>query len=160
MSELLQVVVVNRQRLVAVDLELIRAEAVRILGELNVRQAEISIAFVDNPAMAEFNWRFLQHEGPTDIITFPLSSPDDERLEGELIISAPWAAEVAGTHGDRVEDELVLYVAHGLLHLVGQDDIAPEDARRMRQRELGLLRALGRPVPANRFEEISEEEAG
>ena len=160
MADQRRVEVANRQRAVEVNLELIRAEALRILAELNVSRAEISIAFVENAAMAEMNWRYLQHEGPTDIITFPLSSPEDETLEGELVISAPWAAEVAGRNGDRVEDELVLYVAHGLLHLAGQDDIEPADAQQMRRRELALLRALGRPVPVNRFEDLSEEGAG
>lgn len=160
MSAQHDVEVVNRQQVVAIDLGLMRAVACRILGELEISRAEISIAFVDNPAMAEMNWRYLQHEGPTDIITFPLSSAGDETLEGELVISAPWAADVAARNGDRVEDELVLYVAHGLLHLAGQDDIEPDDARQMRRRELGLLRALGRPVPANRFEDLDKEVAG
>ena len=160
MPDRLQVQVVNRQQAVAVDLGVIRAVALQILAELKIGQAEISIAFVDNAAMAELNWRYLQHEGPTDIITFPLSSPEDDALEGELVICAPWAADVAQTHGDQVQDELVLYVAHGLLHLAGQDDIEPADARQMRLRELGLLQALGRPVPRNRFEEWSQEGSG
>lgn len=157
-DSLYRVHVVNRQQEVAVDLGLIRTLAERMLGELKTGSAEISIAFIDNPAMADLNWRFLQHEGPTDIITFPLSDPGEEPLEGELVISAPWAANVAKQNGDLVGDELTLYLAHGLLHLAGQDDIAPDDAREMRRREMEMLKALDLAIPANRFDDISPKD--
>lgn len=147
--------VTNRQAEVPIDPEHFRATANRMLSHLNIASAEISVVFIDNPAMADLNWRFLQHEGPTDIITFPLSEPGEEPLEGELVISAPWAADVATRNGDKVSDELTLYLAHGLLHLAGQDDIAPDDAREMRQREMEMLKALSLAIPANRFDDVS-----
>ena len=70
------------------------------------------------------------------------------------MISAPWAAEVAARNGDQVDDELALYLAHGLLHLAGQDDIEPDDALEMRCRELQLLKALELAIPRNRFESV------
>lgn len=147
--------VANRQAEVPINLEHFQTTARRMLTHLNIASAQISVAFIDNAAMAGINWRFLRHEGPTDIITFPLSEPGEEPLEGELVISAPWAAEVAKRNGDSVTDELTLYLAHGLLHLAGQDDIAPEDAREMRRRELEMLKSLGLAIPANRFEDVS-----
>ena len=125
-----------------------------MLAYLNMTEGEISVAFVDNQAIAALNWEFLQHEGPTDIITFPLSDPGVQILEAELVISAPWAAEVAARNGDQVDDELALYLAHGLLHLAGQDDIEPDDALEMRRRELQLLKALELAIPRNRFESV------
>ena len=144
----------NRQTEVAINSAEYENLAERMLTHLGITEAEISVAFVDNPTMAELNWRFLQHEGPTDIITFSLSEADADPLEGELVISAPWAADIAARNGDQVADELALYLAHGLLHLTGQDDIEPADALEMRFQELGLLKALGLSIPRNRFESI------
>ena len=144
----------NRQSEVPINIAHFENLVQRMLAHLGLTEVEISVAFVDNPAIAELNWEFLQHEGPTDIITFPLSEPDKYPLEGELVISAPWAAEVADRNGDQVDDELALYLAHGLLHLAGQDDIEPDDALEMRRRELQLLKALELAIPRNRFESV------
>ena len=144
----------NRQSEVPINPAHFEKLAQRMLAHLDITEAEISVAFVDNPAIAALNWEFLQHEGPTDIITFPLSDPGVQILEGELVISAPWAADVAARNGDQVDDELALYLAHGLLHLAGQDDIEPEDALEMRLRELQLLKALELAIPRNRFESV------
>ena len=73
-------------------------EVVRVVleGE-GVADAEISLAFVDNPTIHRLNQRFLQHDEPTDVLSFPLSEPNAKRLSGELVIGA----EVAAGPGDR-----------------------------------------------------------
>ena len=144
----------NRQSEVPIKIAHFEKLVQRMLAYLNMTEGEISVAFVDNQAIAELNWEFLEHEGPTDIITFPLSDPGLQILEAELVISAPWAAEVAARNGDQVDNELALYLAHGLLHLTGQDDIEPDDALEMRRQELELLKALELAIPRNRFESV------
>ncbi|MEI7921634.1 MAG: rRNA maturation RNase YbeY [Planctomycetota bacterium] len=144
----------NRQSSVTIDTSYFKRLTEQMLGDLEMTDAEISVIFVDSPTIADLHLRFMQESGATDIITFPLSEPGDHPLEGELVICAPWAAEVAQRNGDSVTDELVLYLAHGLIHLTGQDDIQPEDAQEMRKREHKLLSSLNLVIPRNRFESI------
>lgn len=126
--------------------------AIRMLDHLGIRSAEILVLIVDDPTIAELNLRHLKHEGPTDILTFPISDPGANRLEGEMVISAPWTVRVATENGDDPFDELLLYVAHGILHLTGQDDISETDSEAMKRREFEVLKAIGAAIPKARFE--------
>ncbi|MFM7132254.1 MAG: rRNA maturation RNase YbeY [bacterium] len=148
--------ITSRQKAMAVDYQAMRGIVSQMLSRLGYSRAEISIQLVDNSSIASLNQSRLGHEGATDIITFPLSPPDAKVLEGELVISAEWAKETAQANGDSLHDELALYLAHGLLHLAGLDDIAPADAREMRLREFQLLTSLGITPPKNRFGEWQE----
>lgn len=102
----------------------------------------VSIAFVDDATIEKVNGEFLEHEGPTDVITFDLGghpvTPGD--VGGELVISPEYALGLAGE--DRAEDETLLYVCHGILHLLGHDDHQDEDARAMHERALRILAPL------------------
>lgn len=110
-------------------------------------RATVSIALVDGPSIHALNRSHLGHDWPTDVISFPLSEPDEPVLAGELIVSAEMAATTAAEIGVDPRDELALYIVHGLLHLCGYDDLSDTEAARMRRREGELLAALGRPNP-------------
>lgn len=116
-----------------------------VLEGEGVKEAKVSLAFVDNETIHGLNKRFLNHDEPTDVITFPLSGPGAKKLEGEVVIGVEVALEQAKDRGHTVEDELCLYAIHGLLHLVGYDDIKPKDAAEMRKKEREYLKALGLP---------------
>src|SRR5262245_30495306 len=133
------------QELIDVDRARMR-ETVRVVleGE-GVSDAEISLAFVDNPTIHRLNQRYLQHDEPTDVLSFPLSEPNARKLAGEVVIGVEVAKAQAEERGHDVQAELALYVVHGLLHLCGYDDHAERDALRMRERERHYLQALGLP---------------
>lgn len=119
----------------------IPAAAVRRLVRQISGSRNVSIAFVTNAAIRKINRTFLMHDFATDVISFPLGTD----LFGELVISAEYAAAEAKARAIPVEEELLRYVAHGLLHLLGYDDRSPADRSRMwkrQERELG--KALGR----------------
>jgi probable rRNA maturation factor len=99
----------------------------------------ISIALVDNETIHALNRKHLGHDWPTDVISFPLSSPDEPVLAGELVVSGEMAAATAAELGAEPSDELHLYVVHGLLHLCGYDDRAEARTDQMRRREEELL---------------------
>ncbi len=63
---------------------------------------------------------------------------------GDVVVSAEQAVSYAKEHGLKAEDELSLYVIHGILHLLGYDDATGADARRMSRREQKLLREASR----------------
>jgi probable rRNA maturation factor len=126
---------------------LMRSAARAVFAGEGVTTARLSLAFVDDVTSERINGQFLNHSGPTDVITFPLT---DDPLEGELVIGAEVAARAAAERGHDVQAELALYVIHGVLHLAGYDDTTAAAARRMRQRERHYLAALGLPPIAGR----------
>ena len=137
--------IASPQEIVPIDRGRMR-EAVRaVLDGEDVADAEISLAFVDNPTIHRLNQRYLQHDEPTDVLSFPLSEPNASRLAGELVIGVEVAAEQAASRGHDVQAELILYVIHGLLHLCGYDDHDDADRDAMRQRERHYLQQLGLP---------------
>jgi len=123
----------------------LRKAASTVLEGEGVREAKISLAFVDNPTIHSINKRFLNHDEPTDVITFPMSSPKAKVLEGELVIGVEVAIEQATERGHDVAIELCLYVVHGALHLCGYDDLNKRDATEMRVKERHYLQSLGLP---------------
>ncbi len=133
----------NRQSQVPIDPEVVRNFAARVLQGEGVENASISIAFVDDAAIHTINRRHLQHDWPTDVITFRLSDSDEEILEAELVVSGEMAATTAHGSGANARDELMLYIVHGLLHLCGYDDVSENDALQMRQRESEVLSREG-----------------
>lgn len=107
-----------------------------------VAEASISLALVDDATIHAINRRHLDHDWPTDVITFPLSAPEDAELAGELVVSAETARAVAARTGADPAAELALYVVHGLLHLRGHDDHGPAQTAAMRRREAEVLRVV------------------
>src|SRR6266478_4340582 len=142
---MLRVSVAVPQEIVPMDRGKMREAAKAVLAGEGVGDAEISLAFVDNPTIHRLNQRYLQHDEPTDVLSFPLSEPNAKRLAGELVIGVEVAQAQARERGHDVQQELALYVIHGLLHLCGYDDKTDEAARAMRERERHYLAELGLP---------------
>lgn len=130
----------------------------RALQVEQVASAVLSVSIVDHSAMQQINRQHLQHDYPTDVISFQLDftfddeAPDDAHselraagamIEGEIIASAEMAAEMAASGQWTAMNELTLYVIHGLLHICGYDDLTPEEKAIMRIRERAILNALG-----------------
>src|SRR6187397_28448 len=120
------------QDVVPIDRGRMREIARTVLVGEEVADYEISLAFVDNPTIHALNKRYLDHDEPTDVLSFPLSDPKAKRLSGELVIGAEVALAQAAERGHDVQAELALYVIHGLLHLCGGDDLEDEARAAMR----------------------------
>lgn len=141
----------NEQDQLELSTDWLREIVSETLTEEKVRAASISIAVVDNATIWRLNKRHLQHDYPTDVLSFLLDSDPTEpgssglrganrRLEGEVIVSAEMALQMAVQYHWRGADELCLYLVHGLLHLCGYDDLTPAEQLIMRQRERDVLR--------------------
>jgi probable rRNA maturation factor len=133
------------QEIVPIDRARLRQTVRTVLSGENVPDYEISLAFVDNPTIHRLNQRYLQHDEPTDVLSFPLSEPRASKLAGELVVGVEVAVEQAAQRGHDVQAELALYVIHGLLHLCGYDDRDAADRAAMRQRERHYLHQLELP---------------
>jgi len=140
-----KIAIASPQEVVPIDRARLREVVRTVLDGERVKDAEISLAFVDNPTIHRLNQRYLQHDEPTDVLSFPLSEPNAAKLAGELVIGAEVAKAQAEERGHDVQAELALYVIHGLLHLCGYDDHDDTGRRAMRERERHYLALLSLP---------------
>lgn len=141
-----------------VDIERWSALARRSLEHEGVERGELNLLFVTSAAMEELNRKHMGHEGPTDVLSFPLDAGGDseaiegvgEVLLGDVVICPEQAAlqapghRSAGVHDGSVEDEIALLVVHGVLHVLGHDHVEPAETGSMRAREHVLLDAYHR----------------
>ena len=142
---------------VAADEARVSAAANWVLKFFNLQHLRVSIAVVDDPTIHEVNRVHLDHDWPTDVISFVFDNVDG-RVNGEILASADTAVKLAPAAGWEPVDELLLYIVHGLLHLAGMDDIEEADARRMRsleQRCLIDLQVSGAERHLDRWDEVS-----
>ncbi len=138
--------VADRQEALKVDRRRIVHAVEMVLHEAGVARAEISVAVVDDATIHALNRQYLEHDYATDVLSFVLERAPDE-LEGEVIVSAETAASRAPEFGWTACEELLLYVIHGTLHLVGYDDGTSDDRETMRAREGDCLMQLGIEPP-------------
>jgi len=139
---MLSVEIANRQELFMPNVDRLKQAAKAILRDAGLASAELSIALVDDAAIHELNRQYLKHDYPTDVLSFVLQC-DNGHLEGEVIASTETARRSAKQLGWAADDELLLYVIHGTLHLVGHDDLAPEPLAAMRVAEARYLALFG-----------------
>ena len=118
----------------------------QIVSDHGYSRADISLAVVDDPTIHRLNRQHLQHDFPTDVLSFVLD--DDGCLEGEVIVSADTAIASAAEYRWDAASELLLYFIHGSLHLVGYDDQSDDQRTRMRDREAYYLRSIAIEPPA------------
>ena len=137
----MNITIANRQRTKKVNTRLLKQIAGELLAELKIAEADFGIALVSDKEMAQVNWQFLQHEGATDVITFDHESTRT-KLHGELFICVDVAMAQAKEFKSSWQSELVRYVVHGVLHLLGYDDLKPALRRKMKREENRLVRLL------------------
>ncbi len=121
--------------------------------------AEISVALLDGASVRQLNARYLNRPEETDVLAFDLTdepvevdacAQDGSVLQGQVVVNVELAGRRAAERGTDPTAELMLYVVHGCLHLLGRDDAEPEQAASMHRREDELLEELGygRPYTA------------
>ena len=169
MSEL---ILRNRQRTRRVNLPLLRRIA-RVLLErlLGLQRYELGVRLVARAEMIRLNRQFLNHEGSTDVITFDYHAnarrarrlprsvaahcqargDADPAIHGEIFICMDDAVAQARQFHTTWQSELIRYLAHGVLHLLGYEDLNPAARRRVKREENRLLRALARSFPFHRL---------
>ncbi len=105
---------------------------------LKISISSLEINFVTNDYILEINKKHLQHNYYTDIITFNYSG-ENNNLDGELYISFDEAIENSKRFDCKLKDELTRLVIHGVLHLVGYDDMNEKDKIEMKEKENELV---------------------
>jgi len=122
------------------------------VAELNAR-GEVRVAVVGDKQMAAAHERYSGVPGTTDVLTFNLRAPvkgtgltpapADVDLDVDILVCADEARRQASARAVPLEHELLLYIVHGVLHCLGEDDHDEDAARRMHELEDRVLSAIG-----------------
>jgi probable rRNA maturation factor len=138
----IRITVSNHQSRLPVDRRRFSQAVRNVLEEAQVRRAKIGVVVVDDPTIHVLNRRFLEHDYPTDVLSFPMELRPGY-VEGEVVVSADTAAAQGPHYGLEAVDELAMYVIHGVLHLVGYDDHSPRKRAAMWAQQRRHLEQLG-----------------
>jgi probable rRNA maturation factor len=103
----------------------------------NIKVDEVSVNLVDTQMICQLHEDYFNDPTTTDCISFPMDEEEEEgyRVLGEIFICPKTALDYAAANELDPYEETTLYIIHGLLHLIGLDDIDPEDQKKMRSRE-------------------------
>ena len=144
------VVAVDEQDDVDVDLDRWQSLAVAAFIDQGIVAGECNLLFVDEATIQQLNFGHRDKDTPTDVLSFPLDGPDASKpddLIGDIVVCTTVAAANAPDHDGQdhhrgtLNDELALLVVHGVLHLLGHDHEADEEAEVMEALEQKLLQA-------------------
>ena len=102
-----------------------------------------SIAIVDDNEIRKLNKKFLNSKAATDCLSFDLSGDEKGLNIFDLVVNGEMAVRQANLRGHSSEAELALYITHGLLHNLGFDDSAENQARKMHETEDEILQEFG-----------------
>lgn len=146
----MSIVIANRQRTRKINTRLLRQITRELLAELKVSEAKLGINLVAAREMTLVNEAFLKHTGSTDVITFDYLKPEagirnpELQLYGELFICVDDAIAQAKDFKKTWQSEIVRYIVHGVLHLLGHDDRRVAVRRKMKREENRLLRRISK----------------
>ena len=143
----------SRQRQVKLDQKLLRTIVNWLLAEeLGLKKYELSLQFVGAKEITALNENFLHHEGSTDVITFDYgNSREQSMVVGDVIICVDEAIAQAPRFRSTWQTELVRYVVHGVLHLLGFDDKTSAKRKRMKRREDDLVGRIAQRFTLSRI---------
>lgn len=106
--------------------------------------SDVDIAVVSSGEMAAMNRRYLGHAGSTDVLSFDMSDSRSVGISAQIVVCGDMAVQQARIRGLPRQRELMLYVVHGLLHLMGYEDKTPRGGAKMHAREEEILEAFMR----------------
>ncbi|MCK5655437.1 MAG: rRNA maturation RNase YbeY [Candidatus Aureabacteria bacterium] len=99
----------------------------------------LSVSFVDNKTIREYNEKYMNRDNVTDVLSFSMKEGEviegDNSYLGDVLVSVEMASLRAKEFANEVDRELMLYFVHGILHLLGYEDIDTDSALVMREKE-------------------------
>ena len=135
----------NQQKIKRVNLKQLHRYLKKIFRLLfaeggNIGSVNLSILLCDNTFIKKLNKKYFKKPSVTDVIAFPLADDLEPDYLGEVVVSVEEAVKMAKRLGCKWQDELRLYLIHGILHLVGYDDRTRLKKARMDKMQEELLK--------------------
>lgn len=129
----------NLQKIKKIKLSELRRDVGRALRILNIRDKTLHCVLSDNRFIREINKSYFKKDRATDVISFPLEDRLCPGLLGEVVVSVEEAAENSKVYAVSFYRELMLYIVHGILHLIGYRDGNTRDRDRMERKQREIL---------------------
>ena len=141
----------NRQKRIPLDLRKIRRAAQRLLTELGLLEAELSVLLVNDLQIQALNQRYLRRDKPTNVLAFPMREGEFSTLHphllGDLVISAETAKRQSNRFGLDAMEMVILLMVHGVLHLIGYEhEGTKKGAREMSLKQKNLFHHITQEV--------------
>ena len=114
------------------------------LEELELGKQDLTVVFCDDKIMKQKNLKYRGIDKPTDVLSFPLSEPEDTSMPyvhhlGDIIIDIEMAQRQAAKHGNTLDEEILVLTSHGILHLLGYDHPSSAEWKDFHQAEERIL---------------------
>lgn len=136
----------NRQKIKRINLKQLRQYLKKVLACLFPAKANpslrVSFLLCDNRAIKKLNKKYFKSSAATDVIAFPLADSLEPGYLGEIVVSVEKAVSTAKNLCVRWQDELNLYLIHGILHLTGHDDRTKAGRSRMEKEQNRILKIV------------------
>jgi len=157
------ILISNRQNRKKIPRKILEQTAQAILNDLGYPDHELSLLIVDDPQIEIINRQYLQHEGPTNVISFAMQEGEFSQVSpfllGDVLISADTAEKEADLAGISFRQRLIELLIHGMLHLVGFDHEQDNaKARLMETKSRILLEQIRDTVPRSGIHFLWEPE--
>lgn len=123
-------------------------------------EQSLGVSFLSSEKMAEVNWDYLTHSGDTDVICFDYreTGAPDEDAGVDILICPTFALREAEKRDLPYAREVTLYLAHGLLHAAGYDDLKPELKRKMRRAEKRVMTVIEQEFDLGSIFKLAQED--
>ena len=140
----MKIELINQQKIKRVNLKQLQKYLKKILIFLNISSKELSILLCDNVCIRKLNKKYFKKFSVTDVIAFPLTDDLGPNYLGEVVVSVEEAVNVAKKLKLKWQDELRLYLIHGILHLLGYDDCTKVSKLNMENKQENILKNISK----------------
>lgn len=108
----------------------------------NLQSQKISILFCDNNFIRRLNKKYFKKNCSTDVIAFPLKDKLTPDYLGEIVVSIEKARANSQIYKNSFKREILLYLVHGILHLLGYTDLTQDKRQIMEKKQEEIMRKL------------------
>ena len=141
----MDITVKNLQKKIPLRPDQIKTVLTNILKHLRIPTASLTVIFISRQKIQALNKQYLHRSYATDVLAFDLSSQKKKNvISGDIFISTDAVLQNARVFKNNSKQELVLYMVHGILHLLGYDDHSPSDIKKIRAKEREVMEFLER----------------
>ncbi|MGZ3633658.1 MAG: rRNA maturation RNase YbeY [Parachlamydiaceae bacterium] len=142
----MHVAIYNTQKRFPIDVSCIESVVKEVIRAEERLCHEVAVHFVGRQKICSLHAEYFDDPSVTDCISFPIDNDEETSyiVLGEVFVCPGTADQYVKAHGGILNEEIILYCVHGILHLLGYDDIEEADRQVMREREQFHMQNLRR----------------